>query len=127
MNAVKILVLCITAALICASIRSVHPQMAAAVALAAGVAAMLLSQSDIAVFSNAIRALDELGGDASGRLALVKLCALAMVAEFASDICRDSGENALAKRIDMGVRIGVVASAIPSVAGIMSAIAGVIK
>ena len=127
MNALKILVLCIAAALICASIRSVHPQMASAVALAAGVAAMLLSRTDIEVFSNAVRSLDELGGDANGRLTLVKLCALAMVAEFASDICRDAGEAALAKRIDMGVRIGIVASAIPSAAAIMSAIAGMIK
>lgn len=126
MNAVKILVLCITAALICASIRSVHPQMASAVALAAGVAAMLLSRTDIAVFSDALKSLEVIGGDASGKMAMIKLCALAMVAEFASDICRDAGEAALARRIDMGVRIGVVASAIPSAAGIMNAIAGAV-
>ena len=125
MNAVKILVLCITAALICASLRTVHPQIASVVALAAGVAAMLLSKADIAVFADALRKLDELSGS-SGRLALLKICAIAMVAEFASDICRDAGENSLAKRIDTGVRIGIVVSAIPSAGDIMKSIAGMI-
>ena len=125
MNAVKILVLCITAALICASLRTVHPQIASAVALAAGVAAMLLSKSDIAVFADALRKLDELT-DTDGRMALIKICAIAMVAEFASDICRDAGENSLAKRIDTGVRIGIVVSAIPSAGDIMRSIAEMI-
>ena len=125
MNAVKILVLCISAALICASLRTVHPQIASVVALAAGVAAMLLSKADIAVFADALRKLDELSGF-GGRLALLKICAIAMVAEFASDICHDAGENSLAKRIDTGVRIGIVVSAIPSAGEIMKSIAGMI-
>ena len=125
MNAVKILVLCITAALICASLRSVHPQMASALALAAGVGAMLLSRADLAVFSDALKQLDQISG--GEHMALLKICAIAMVAEFASDICRDAGESSLAKRIDTGVRIGVVVSAIPSAGSIMNSISEMIR
>ena len=125
MNTVKILVLCIAAALICASLRTVHPQIASVVALAAGVAALLLSKADIAVFADALRKLDELTAG-SGQMALLKTCAIAMVAEFASDICRDAGENSLAKRIDTGVRIGIVVSAIPTAGNIMQSIAEMI-
>ena len=125
MNAVKILVLCISAALICASLRTVHPQIASVVALGAGVGAMLLSKADIAVFASAVRKLDEFT-DGGERLALLKICAVAMVAEFASDICRDAGESSLAKRIDTGVRIGIVVSAIPSAGSIMQSIAEMI-
>ena len=125
MNAVRILVLCIAAALICASIRSVHPQMASVLALAAGVGAMMLSRSDIKVFSDALKKLDDLSGD--GQFALLKICALAMIAEFASDICRDAGESSLARRIDTGVRIGIVASAIPAAGSIMLAITELIR
>ena len=125
MNAVKILVLCIAAALICASLRTVYPQVASAVALAAGVGAMMLSRADIAVFADALRVLDGLTDD-GGRLTLLKICAIAIVAEFASDICRDAGEGSLAKRIDTGVRIGIVVTAVPAAGSIIYSIAEMI-
>ena len=125
MNAVKILVLCIAAALVCTSVRSVSPQMATVLTLAVGVGAMLLMRTDIAVFTEALKKLDDLSG--GGQFALLKICALAMVAEFASDICRDAGESSLAKRIDTGVRIGIVASAIPSAGNILLSIAELIR
>ncbi|MBQ3575735.1 MAG: hypothetical protein IJA26_08685, partial [Clostridia bacterium] len=117
--------LCISAALICASLRAEHPQMASAVAMAAGIAALLLSRSDIAVFSGIVKQLD--GLSAGGGMKLLKICGIAMVAEFASDICRDAGETSLAKRIDTGVRLAIVVSVVPSAGSIMSQIAGLIR
>lgn len=125
MNALRILALCVTAALICAALRSMHPQMASALAMATGAAATLLSRSDIQIFAEAIQTLDAMTTQ-SGE-SLIKICGIAIVAEFASDICREAGETLLAKRIDTGVRIGVVASAIPSVGGILSSIAGMLQ
>lgn len=125
MAALKILVLCVCAALICTFLRGVQPQMASVLAMAAGVAALLLSIGDISAFANAVKKLDQISG--GGSAALMKLCALAMVAEFASDICRDAGEASLAKRIDTGVRIGIVATAIPSAGEIIASISGVLQ
>lgn len=125
MNALRILALCVTAALICAVLRSMHPQMASMVAMGAGAAAILLSKSDIQLFAEAIQTLDAMTSQ-SGE-SLIKICGIVIVAEFASDICREAGEALLAKRIDMGVRIGVVASAIPTVGGILSSISGMLQ
>lgn len=125
MNALRVLALCVTAALICAVLRSMHPQMASMVAMGAGAAAILLSKSDIQLFAEAIQTLDAMTSQ-SGE-SLIKICGIAIVAEFASDICREAGEALLAKRIDMGVRIGVVASAIPTVGGILSSISGMLQ
>lgn len=127
MNAVRILALCVTAALICASIRSLHPQMASAVALAAGGAAIMLSRGDISIFAETIKSLDKLASQNGESLALLKICGVAMVAEFASDICREAGETMLAKRIDTGVRIGIVASAIPTVGNLLSSVVKMIE
>lgn len=127
MNAVRILALCVTAALICASIRSLHPQMASAVALAAGGAAIMLSIGDISIFAETIKSLDKLASQNGESLALLKICGVAMVAEFASDICREAGETMLAKRIDTGVRIGIVASAIPTVGNLLSSVVKIIE
>ena len=127
-DALRILGLCLTAALICTSLRSAHPQIASAVALAAGIAAMMLSAPDIRVFSDALDQLDQYvrQGGAEG-MYLLKICALAMVAEFASDICRDAGEAALARRIDTGVKLGIAATSVPVAAEIMAGIAGLLE
>lgn len=123
MQMLRILLLCLAAALVCMTLRAAHPQMAAAVAMAAGVAALMLSGADLGAFSDALRALEGYGREGGESLYLLKICGIAMVAEFASDICRDAGEGALAHRIDVGVRIGIVATALPGAAKIMQSIA----
>ena len=123
MNALRILVLCISAAMVCASLKSAHPQIATAVALAAGVAALMISLDDIRALSNAVAMLESYSGySEKTRLPLLKLCGIAMIAEFASDICRDAGENSLAQRIEMGLRIGIVAVALPTATMILEQI-----
>ena len=128
MTALRILVLCISAALICASLRIQHPQIAAVVALAAGIAALMLSSADIAAFSGALQTLEGYAGQSGVRQGyLLKLCGVAVLAEFAADICRDSGEAALAHRIDVGVKLGIAASALPTAAEIMKHIASLLS
>ena len=123
MNALRILLLCVTAAMVCASIRSLHPQIASAVALAAGIAALVLSLPDIRAFSDAAKRIESslsLSGDE--QLLLLRLCGVALVAEFASDICRDSGESALARRIDTGTKIAVLAASLPMASELMESL-----
>jgi len=120
--------LCLAAAMLCASLRSVHPQIATAVALACGIAAMMLSLNDLGSLSNAIDHLESYG-QAAGleQLRLLKICAIAMIAEFASDICRDANEQALARRIDTGVKLGILASSLPLAMDIMDQISGMMR
>ena len=123
MNALRILLLCVTAAMVCASIRSLHPQIASAVALAAGLAALMLSLPDIKAFSDAVRKIESsLGLNGEDQLLLLRLCGIALVAEFASDICRDSGESALARRIDAGTKIAVLAASLPMASELMDSL-----
>ena len=127
MSALRILALCVSAALICASLRTAHPQIASAVALAAGVAALMLSTEDLGRFAGAVRQLEDYARQGrSHQIYLIKICGVSMIAEFASDICRDAGEAALARRIDAGVKIGVAAAALPVAAEIMERIAALL-
>ena len=126
MQMLRILVLCLSAALICMTLRAAHPQIAAAVAMAAGVAALMLSGADLGGFAWTLQTLEDCAQAAGQPLYLLKICGIAMIAEFASDICRDAGEAALARRIDVGVRIGIVASALPAAVEIMESIAALL-
>lgn len=128
MTALRILILCICAAFICTAIRTQHPQIASAVALAVGIAALMLSVSDIRMIAETIENLESYARKSGvNHVRLLKLCGIAVISEFASDICCDSGEISLAHRIDAGVRIAILASALPSVAEILSGIAAVLE
>ena len=120
MAALRILILCVTASLICASIRTLHPQIASVVALGCGAAALAISAADIAALARAIakRASGVFAIDGD-RYYLLRMCGIALVAELASDICTDSGETALARRIDMGVKLAMAASALPMAGELM--------
>ena len=128
MTALRIVALCVAAAMVCAALRSAHPQMAAAAALAAGVGALMLSVNDLSQFAQALRALEQTAknGGADGTW-LVRLCGLTLVAELASDLCRDAGEAALAKRIDLGVRLSVSAAALPLAAQILERVSELLE
>jgi len=127
MNVLRILILCISAALVCASIRMVHPEIATVIALAAGIAALTISANDLHGLSRAIAGLEALSNQGTGiQVQLLKICGIAMVAEFASDICRDANEVSLAHRIDTGVRLGIVAAALPTAAEIIELISSLL-
>lgn len=120
MNAIRILGLCIAAAMVCSAIRMQNPQIASAVAIGSGAAAILMSMSDFQAISRQLQrlsALDWMDGDEFTYL--LKLCAIALLGEFASDICIDCGERALANRIAFGVKAAMLASALPMAGDIM--------
>jgi len=120
MSVLRILALCISAALVCASIRTAHPQIASAAALAAGIAALMISAEDLGVFSETIQKIETLAaGNELMEPYMLKVSGLAVISEFASDICRDSGETALAHRIEAGTKLGIAASALPAAAKVL--------
>ena len=126
MAELRILGLCVAAALICATLRAAHPQIAAVVALAAGVVALTLMLPDLQDVADAIRTLSEADGGHS-RTRLMKICGVAMLAEFASDICRDAGESALSKRIEVGVKVSLLAGTLPMLGDLMRSVASVLS
>lgn len=126
MAAMRILALCVTAAMICTALRSGHPQIATAVAAAAGIAAMMLCIPEIEAVSDTLKQLSA-DGDVRDRTYLLRICGIAMIAEFAADICRDAGEAALSRRIEVGVKLGLIAGALPLLNEVMGMISDLLE
>lgn len=110
----RITAVCLTGALLSTVLRGEKPEMRLAVALTAGLCAMSLMldgmrQSAAAVYALAERAF----ADASIRGILLKAVGVALTAEFASRLCADAGESALAGRIELGGRVALSALALP--------------
>lgn len=114
MDVIKIVLLCVAAALMAVALRSQRPEMAAVLAMAAGLVALIMSLPSITTVVDAFSALSERAGLSNGSMQLMlRACGISLICEFASGLCQDAGENTLASRIDFGGRIALLAMSVP--------------
>ncbi len=57
---------------------------------------------------------------------LIKITGIAFLTEFAVSICKDSGETAIANKMDMGGKVVIVSMSIPIISGLLEAIVKVL-
>ena len=53
---------------------------------------------------------------------LIKITGIAILTEFASSVCKDSGETAIASKVDLGGKVIIVAMSIPIIASLLETI-----
>lgn len=106
---------CVAAAMICAALRTQRPELATAVSLAAGAAVLgMMAARAGELFPDAHR----LGTlfqslDRDSRSALLRAAGISVIAELAAQLCRDSGERALAGRVALVARVSILALCAP--------------
>ncbi|MBQ6716485.1 MAG: hypothetical protein IJN21_08220 [Clostridia bacterium] len=112
--ALKIAVLCVAAACLCLFLRAGRPEMSLMVALAAGVCACILSLDELARIVGAIKTVFHNASLPSEDMSIIlKAAGISIVGEYGAQLCRDAGEGALAQRVDMAIRISLLALASP--------------
>lgn len=114
MTAVRIVLLCIGAALVCTMLRVHRPEMATAVSLAVGVAALLMTGEALGEFSETIRhflAAASMGTETTK--IVLKAAGISILSELGVQICCDAGESALAGRIRLACRVVMLGMALP--------------
>lgn len=112
--AFRISVLCAAAALLCLSVRPARPEIAMAVAVAAGAAACVMSAEEIVKVARLLEeALDRAQIPSEDCGLILKSAGISLAGEYGAQLCRDAGEGALAQRVDMAVRISLLALAAP--------------
>lgn len=127
MTAVSVTLLCVAAALACAVVRASRPEMAFAVALAAGAAALLMLNGDLRSAAGLISELSEESGFSHGGAGLLlRAVGIALVSEFGAQLCRDAGESALAGRIDLAARLALLVMAAPLIGEVLDLISGLL-
>ena len=114
MEAVRIALLCVAAALIATVIRKQQPGMGTFVAMAAGLVAVGLSVPGIKQVADVISTLaDRAGLHQDGTALMLRACGISLICEFGAGLCRDAGEGTLAQRIDFGGRVALMAMSAP--------------
>ena len=53
---------------------------------------------------------------------LIKITGIAFLTEFAVSICKDTGETAIANKVDIGGKIIIISMSIPIISGLLQTI-----
>lgn len=106
--------ICVAGALICALLRVQKPEFRAAVAIGAGLCALMLSMDGIKNGVNMLRSLcTQAGMDTEAVGVMLRAIGIALIVEFGAQLCRDADESALAGRVELAGRVALLGMSVP--------------
>lgn len=115
--ALKIAALCVAVAMICSALRTQRPELATAVSLAGGLAALAMLAGEAVSAAGWIEGLQGMfRGDGDIATVVLKGAGIALVSELGSQLCEDAGERALAGRIALASRVCMLGLCAPLLA-----------
>lgn len=126
MSAVKIALFALAAAGAALTVRSARPELGLQVGVATGAVILLFALEEIA---GAYTELNELVADfglpGEYFAAMLKITGIVYLMQFASDVCRDAGENAIAGKTELAGRAMILGVSIPVVKAVFELIRSV--
>ena len=103
------------------------PEFAIYISLIAGIFIIYIIIDRLGEIINLLKSISERSGINNEFLGvLLKMTGIAILAEFAINICNDSGEGAIASKIEMGSKIIIISISIPIISSLLEVILSLI-
>lgn len=103
------------------------PEFAIYISLIAGILIIYIIIDRLGEIINLLQSISERSGINNEFLGLLlKMTGIAILAEFAINICNDSGEGAIASKIEMGSKIIIISISIPIISSLLEVILSLI-
>ena len=123
MEIIKIIGIGITALIIIIILKQYKPEFAVYVSIISGIAILLISLSKMTGVINLLKDISSRASISSEFLGIIlKITGIAILTEFAVSICLDSGESAIANKIDIGGKIIIITMSIPIISSLLETI-----
>lgn len=123
MDIIKITGIGLISLIIIIIVKQYKPEFAIYVSLMAGVLIFTLVFSKISDVISLLNSLVNKSSINSKFIALlIKITGIAILTEFAVSICKDSGENAIANKIDIGGKVMIVTVSIPIISSLLETV-----
>ena len=123
MEIVKIIGIGLVALIIIVILKQYRPEFATYVSLSAGVIIFALIFTKL---SGIIELLKNLSSKASINnqfiTLLIKITGIAILTEFAVSVCKDTGETAIANKVDLGGKVIIMSMSIPIMCSLLETI-----
>ena len=127
MDIVKIIGVGLTALIIIVILKQYKPEFAMYASIIAGAIIIFLVMDKITAIINLLTSLsNKTGINAEYLKILLKITGIAILTEFAVSICKDSGESAIASKIDFGGKVIVISMSIPIISALLEIILKII-
>ena len=124
---IKIIGIGLISLVIIVIVKQYKPEFAIYISIMAGVLILGLAFNKL---SEIIKLLNNLANKTSvnGKFItlLIKITGIAILTEFAVSLCKDSGESAIATKIDIGGKIMIVAVSIPIISSLLETVTQVL-
>ena len=123
MDIIKIIGIALVAVIIIIILKQYRPEFAIYVSIITGILILLLVTDKL---TDIINLLNSIASRSSVNMEfltlLIKITGIAFLAEFAVSICKDSGETAIANKIEIGSKILIIAMSIPIISALLEII-----
>lgn len=124
---IKITAVAVIGAAVSVILRHIKPEYCIGVAIACSVIIMLMIKDDItAVIDAMLQAADEMGIELAYLTLLIKIIGVAYLTQFASSICEDAGEKAIAMKVEFAGRISIILMSAPLMFAVINLITGML-
>lgn len=123
MDVIKIIGVGLISLIIIVIIRQYKPEFTMYVSLLAGTIILMLMMDKMSAIINLLTNLSSKTAINNEFLVLlIKITGIAFLTEFAVSICKDSGETAIASKVDMGGKVIIISMSIPIIASLLETI-----
>ena len=128
MNLIPIIGAGIVAALLSLTLKQHRPEFGMYISLVAGILILLVVIRAVSPVIDTFSGLiDAVSLNAVYGAALLKALAICYLTQLASDTCRDSGETAIAGKIEMAGKLAIVLVSLPLFAAVVETVTDLIK
>lgn len=113
----------ICAAVMALLLRRLRPEMGIAVSMGAGILLALLTLPLLSQVVSGLNGIAQAGGLTENYMtSLLKVCGVSLLMDFASQTCRDAGEDGLALKVDLAGRITLISLSLPFMQALLTQI-----
>ncbi len=118
----------VTAAVLALMIRSTHPSMALNIGIAAGILLFMAALGPLMGIVDFLRNMaGRYGIDHDYIGVVLKVIGVAYIAEFAVQICKDAGENAVAGKVELGGKVLMLSLSLPVIGALLELIGSLLR
>lgn len=127
MDIVKIIGIGLTAVILIIILKQYKPEFAIYVSIITGVIMLVMLMDKLSAIVNLLSSLTNKTGTGNTFLKiLLKITGIAILTEFAVSICKDSGEAAIANKIDFGGKVIIISISIPIITALLELIINIL-
>lgn len=123
MEIIKIIGIALIALIIIVMLKQYRPEYAIFISIMTGILILLLVMDRLTGIINLIQSIqDKFSINTQFIALLIKITGIAFLSEFAVSICKDSGEAAIASKIELGSKIIIISMSIPIISSLLEII-----